>query len=145
MSRSKPKSTVFFCEEIKIAVTQEISGGSVTQGINNGDKRPLSTYSCSHLVIYHSHLVFPSPRCKRPNETPGTGKLIPTRIFQILWVVTDRPRHLRYLGQYPSVHLGTEALADKRYRENCAEQHMGVPVAGREPRLKECEEAKEQC
>lgn len=52
--------------------------------------------------------------------------------------------------QYPSVHLGTEALGDKRYMEKicvqqrCAEQSTGVPVAEREPRLKERAEAKKQ-
>lgn len=108
------------CEEIKIVVTQEIPGGSVTQGINNGDKRPLSIYSRSHLVAYHSHLVFPLPRWKWPNETPGTSKLSPIWIFQILGVVTGRWCCLRYVVQYPSAHLGAEALGDERCRENCS-------------------------
>lgn len=65
---SKPKYSAFICEEIKIVVAQEISGGSVTRGINNNGKWILSSYSCSCLVAHHRHFIFPLLRCKWPVE-----------------------------------------------------------------------------
>lgn len=63
---SKPKHPGFICEQIKIAVTQEISGGSVTRGINNNGKWTLSSCSCSRLVAHQRHFMFPLLRCKWP-------------------------------------------------------------------------------
>lgn len=74
--------------------------------------------------------AFPLPRCKWPKEMPGSGKLSPTWIFQILWVVTGRQCCLQYMVQYLSVHLDAEALRNKRCRENwiCLQLHCAGTV-----------------
>lgn len=63
---------------------------------------------------------------------PGSGKLSLTWVFQILWVVTGRQCCLRYMVQYPSVHLGAEALGNKQGRENliCPQLHCAGTVHG---------------
>lgn len=105
-------------------MTQEISGGSVTNG-------PCQ-FTATHFWSCITAPVFPLPQCKWPKEMSGSGKLSLTWIFQILWIVTGRQCCLRYMVQYPSVHLVAEALGNKQCRENwiCLQLHCSGTVRG---------------